>query len=96
MFKPLNDNVVVLPSDPETKSPGGITLVVQDKSRTTEGVVVAVGPGRVLDSGARARPEIEPGQKIVFPLYIGTEVEKDGQTYRVMKEGEILAVYGPA
>ncbi len=93
-ISPLSDRIIVRPELPPTTSPGGIIVsVASDKQKTTEGVVIAVGPGRRLDNGERHPVAVKAGQKVVFPLYIGTEVDIEGTTHRVMREDEVLAVY---
>lgn len=93
-LRPLNDNVIILPNEAPEKSPGGI-IIAHVKEKPTEGTVIAVGPGRRLENGTRARPEVEAGVAVLFPQYGGTEIEIDGVKHRVMREDDILAVFGP-
>jgi chaperonin GroES len=94
-IRPLTDRIVVQHIEAPKKSPGGLTLVSDDKGTPSNATVVAVGPGRVLDNGTRVRPEIETGQKVLVQAYAGTEVELDGVKYSIVREAEILAVFGP-
>lgn len=94
-LRPTNDYVIIRPNAPPEKSEGGLILVPTSKDKMTEGTVVAVGPGRLLENGARVRPEIEPGQSVLYPLYTGTEVDIDGEPHKIIREGDLLAVFGP-
>lgn len=64
------------------------------KEKPQEGKVVAVGKGRVLDSGERVAPEVEVGDRVIFSKYAGTEVKYDGKEYLILRESDILAVIG--
>lgn len=92
-IRPLGDRVVVQRVEQEKTSPGGI--VIPDSSATdkpTEGKVVAVGPGRVLDNGDTRALQVKVGDKILFGKYAGTEVKLDGKEYVVMREEDIIGI----
>ena len=91
-IKPLGDKVVVKPTEEEEKSAGGIILPDTAKKKPQEGVVVAVGPGRVLDSGERAPMNVKKGQTVIFTKYGGTEVTIDGEDYVILDQDSIYAV----
>lgn len=91
-IRPLGDKVVVKTTDEEEKSPGGIILPDTAKKKPQEGVVVAVGPGRVLDDGSRAPMNVKEGQTVVFAKYGGTEVTVDGEDYIILDEDSIYAI----
>lgn len=91
-IKPLGDKVVVKASAEDVKSPGGIILPDTAKKKPQEGVVVAVGPGRILDDGSRAPMNVKEGQTVVFAKYGGTEVTVDGEDYIILDEDSIYAV----
>ncbi len=90
-LKPLDDRVVVEAVESGDTTPGGIYLPDTAKEKPQEGIVVAVGPGKMLDKGERAQPAVEVGDKVLYGKYGGTEVEADGQEYLVMRENDILA-----
>ncbi|MBE3583860.1 MAG: co-chaperone GroES [Limnochordaceae bacterium] len=92
MLKPLADRVVVKPLEQEEKTKGGIVLPDTAKEKPQEGEVIAVGPGRLLDDGKRAAPEVKVGDRVLFAKYSGTEVTLDGETYLVLRESDILAI----
>ena len=92
MLQPLNDRVLVKPLDAEEKSAGGIILPQTAQERPREGKVVAVGPGRMLDSGERQAMSVRVDDVIVYTEYGGTEVKVDGEEYLLVDEGSILAV----
>ncbi|NLJ34873.1 MAG: co-chaperone GroES [candidate division WS1 bacterium] len=92
MLQPLNDRVLVKPLDAEEKSAGGIILPQTAQERPREGKVVAVGPGRMLDSGDRQAMSVKVDDVIVYTEYGGTEVKVDGEEYLLVDEGSILAV----
>nr|C5D4F3.1 RecName: Full=Co-chaperonin GroES; AltName: Full=10 kDa chaperonin; AltName: Full=Chaperonin-10; Short=Cpn10 [Geobacillus sp. WCH70] len=94
MLKPLGDRVVIEVIETEEKTASGIVLPDTAKEKPQEGRVVAVGKGRVLDSGECVAPEVEVGDRIIFSKYAGTEVKYDGKEYLILRESDILAVIG--
>ncbi|AWI11289.1 MULTISPECIES: co-chaperone GroES [Bacillaceae] len=92
MLKPLGDRVVIELVETEEKTASGIVLPDTAKEKPQEGKVVAVGTGRVLDSGERVALEVNVGDRIIFSKYAGTEVKYDGKEYLVLRESDILAV----
>ncbi len=91
-IKPLDDRVVVQRLEQDDKTPGGIFLPETAKEKPQQGKVVAVGPGKMLDSGERAAMNVKKGDIVVFAKYGGTEVELDGKELIVMRESDLLAV----
>ncbi len=71
-----------------TKS--GIVLTDSAKEKSNEGVIVAVGTGRLLNDGTRVTPEVKEGDRVVFQQYAGTEVKRDNKTYLVLKMKKIF------
>lgn len=92
MVKPLEDRVVVKPSTEEERSKGGIVLPDTAKERPQEGEVIAVGPGKLLESGQRAQMDVKPGDKVIFAKYGGTEIKIDGEEYMILRQSDILAI----
>lgn len=90
IFEPLEDYVVIKRIDPEEVSPGGIVIPQTARQKPIEGEVVAVGPGRILESGNRALMSLKAGDRVVFSSYAGVEVNDDGEEYLVLKERDIL------
>ncbi|MHC5033897.1 MAG: co-chaperone GroES [Planctomycetota bacterium] len=91
-IKPLDDRVVVKLMEQEDKTPGGIFLPETAKERPQQGKIVAVGPGKLLDSGERADMNVKKGDVVLFAKYSGSEVEVDGEELMIMRESELLAV----
>jgi len=92
VVKPLEDRVVVKPSTEEERSKGGIVLPDTAKERPQEGEVIAVGPGKLLESGQRAQMDVKPGDKVIFAKYGGTEIKIDGEEYMILRQSDILAI----
>ena len=89
-IKPLDNRVVIHPIEAESKTKGGIVLPDTAKEKSQKGEIVSAGPGRLLDSGERAKMSVQKGDKVLFGKYAGTEVKVDGVDYVIMKEDEIL------
>lgn len=94
MLRPLGDRVVIELVAQEEKTASGIVLPDTAKEKPQEGKIVAVGSGRVLDSGERVAVEVAVGDRIIFSKYAGTEVKYEGNEYLVLRESDILAVIG--
>ncbi|MCL5104304.1 MAG: co-chaperone GroES [Armatimonadetes bacterium] len=92
MIKPLGDKVVVEPLEGEDKSAGGIILPDTAKKKPQEGIVVAVGPGKVLDDGSRDEMAVKKGDKVIFAKYGGTEVTIDGKDLVILDQDSIYAI----
>lgn len=91
-IKPLADRVVIKPIDPEEKKQGGIIIPDTAKEKPQEGEIVAVGAGKVNDSGNKVEMEVKKGDRVLYGKYAGTEVTIDGDEYLIMRESDILAV----
>ena len=93
MIRPLHDRVVI--KRVETKEEevrGGIVIPDSAKEKPQEGEVVAVGDGKVLDSGTKVEMSVKPGDRILFGKYTGSEVKIDDVEYLIMREDEILGI----
>lgn len=90
-LKPLDDRVVVRPMDAEETTAGGIVLPDTAKEKPQRGKVLAVGPGRLLDSGERCAIGVVVGDEVLFGKYGGTEIEVDGEEVKILRESDILA-----
>jgi chaperonin GroES len=91
-IKPLNDRVIVKRIEEEEKTKGGIIIPDTAKEKPSEGKVVAVGSGKLLDDGKRQPLEVKKGDKVLFGKYAGTEVKIDGQEHLIMREDDIIAI----
>lgn len=93
-IRPIGDRVVVKPAAKEEITKSGIVIPDTAKEKPQEGVVFAVGSGRLLDNGERAPIDLRVGDRVLFAKYGGTEFKLDGVEYLVLKENDILAVIG--
>jgi len=92
MIKPLGERVVVKPAEEEEKTKGGIVLPDTAKEKPQKGEVVAVGSGRLSDSGKRIPPEVKVGDKVIYSKYGGSEGKFEHEEYLILEEKDILAV----
>jgi chaperonin GroES len=90
-IRPLDDRVVVKPMEAEEMTAGGIVLPDSAKEKPQRGEVIAVGPGKLLDSGERAEVSVAVGDEVIYGKYGGTEIEVDGQDVKILRESDILA-----
>lgn len=90
-FTPLGERLIVKPLEEEQTTSSGIILPDTAKEKPQEGEVVAVGPGRVTDDGARVPMEVATGDRIIYSKYAGTEYKDDGQDYLILRESDVLA-----
>ena len=92
MIKPLGERVVVKVSEQDMKTASGIVLPDTAKEKPQQGEVVAVGKGKILDSGALAPMDVKKGDTVLFAKYSGNEVKVDGVDYLIIRQSDILAV----
>jgi chaperonin GroES len=90
--RPLGSRVLVKPREEEQKTPGGIILPDTAKEKPQEGVVIAVGPGKLLENGESRPVAVKEGDIVIFSKYAGTEIKIDGEEYLIVDEDSILAV----
>ena len=91
-IRPLNDRILVKRLEGEEKTAGGIIIPDSAKEKPAEGEVVAVGPGKLNEAGARVAMDVAVGDRVLFPKYGGTEVKLDGEDFLIMREDDILGV----
>jgi len=91
-IKPLGDRVLIQRLEAEEKTSGGIVLPDSAKEKPKEGIVLALGPGKLLEDGKRSTFSVEKGNRVIFSSYAGTEVKWQGEEYLLMSEEDILAV----
>ncbi|MDD4953761.1 MAG: co-chaperone GroES [Candidatus Omnitrophica bacterium] len=92
-LQPLGDRIVIKPLEAENKTKGGILLPDTAKEKPQEGKVVAVGKGKVLESGSLEPVEVKVGDKVLYGKYSGNEITtKDGEELLIMRQEDILAI----
>lgn len=89
--KPLEDRVLLRPVAPQERTKGGIFLPETAKEKTGRGVVLAVGPGRLLEDGTYKQVAVNVGDTVLFTKYAGNEIELDGGKLLICGEREIMA-----
>lgn len=91
-LRPLGDRVVIKPLEREEVTKSGIVLPDTAKEKPQQGEVLAVGPGRILDTGERVRPDVKQGERVLFAKYSGTEFKLDQEELLILRESDILAI----
>ena len=91
--RPLADRVLVEVLEAEAKTKGGIILPDTAKEEKTEGRVIAIGAGKMLESGKIQAIEVKKGDRVLFGKYSGDDLMIDGVKHKIVKESEILAIY---
>ena len=91
-IRPLHDRVVVRRQEEETKSAGGIVLPGSATEKPSQGEVLAVGAGKVTESGEVRPLDVKAGDKVLFGQYSGNAVKIDGEELLIMSESEIFGV----
>ena len=93
-IRPLKDRIVVKPIEEATKTAGGIFIPDTAKEKPQRGEVVAVGPGKYIESkGDRVPPPLNQGDTVLFGKYAGTEVRVEGEEYKILDTKDILAKF---
>jgi chaperonin GroES len=91
-LKPLGDRIVVKAAPHEEMTKGGLVLPDTVKEKPIEGIVVAVGAGKIQDDGKRTPMDLKADDRVIYSKYSGTEVKLDGEEYLVLSERDVLAV----
>ncbi len=92
--KPLSDRVIVHPLDEKEVKKGGIIIPDSAKEKPQEGLVVALGTGKLDENGKKIEFTVKKGDKVLISKYGGTEIKVDGETYLIMREDDILGIIG--
>jgi len=92
--RPLSDRVLVKRVEEEETTKGGIIIPDTAKEKPQQGKVVAIGEGKLLDTGTRIQPGVKVGETVLFGKYSGTEIKIDGQEYLILREDDIFGVFG--
>lgn len=87
---PINDRIVLKRVDADVKTPGGLFIPGNAQDKPTEAIVVAVGPGRLLDDGTVVSPQVKEGDRVLFGKYSGSEVTISGEDFLVMREEDLI------
>jgi len=91
-IRPLHDRLVVRRLEEEHTTPGGIVLPDSAAEKPSQGEVLAVGPGKILDNGDVRPLDVKVGDKVVFGQYSGSTVKIDGEELLIMSESEVFGV----
>jgi len=90
--RPLADKIIIKRLEAETTTKSGIVLPESAKEKPRRGKVVAIGEGKLLDDGTRAKFQVKKGDEVIFASYAGTEIKIDGEELMIMSEEEVLAI----
>ena len=90
--RPLYDRILVKRVEEETKTAGGLFIPDTAKEKPQQGVIVAVGKGKLQDDGSLRKLEVKAGDKILFAKYSGSDIKMDGVEHLIMREDDILAI----
>ncbi len=90
-LRPLDDRLVVEPNEAEDVTAGGIVLPDAAKEKPQRGTVLAIGPGKLLDSGERGTLSVAVGDEVIYGKYSGTEIEVNGKEVKILRESDVLA-----
>ncbi|MDX1335589.1 MAG: co-chaperone GroES [Gammaproteobacteria bacterium] len=93
-IRPLHDRVIIKRMEEERTTAGGIVIPDSATEKPSKGEVMAVGAGKVLDSGETRPLELKVGDQVLFGQYAGTTVKYEGEEYLVMREEDVIAVLG--
>ena len=92
VLKPLGDRIVVKALEAQERTKGGLVVPDTAKEKPQEAKVIAVGPGRLLDTGLVKILEVKNGNRILYGKYAGTEVSLEGNDYLILREDDVLAI----
>ena len=91
-LKPLDDRIVIKQSEAEEKTAGGIILPDSAKEKPLIGKVIAIGPGKLLDDGKRAKMSVKKDDEVIYGKYMGSEIEIDREKYVILRESDVLGI----
>jgi chaperonin GroES len=90
--RPLGDRILVQAAPREEMTSSGLYLPDTAQEKPQEAIVIAVGPGKLLDNGKRVAIDLQPGDRVLFAKYSGTEIKQGTEEYLILRESDILAV----
>ena len=88
----LEDRIVIKQLDAEEKTAGGIILPETAKEKPQIGKIVAVGPGKILESGKKSKMAVKKNDEVIYAKYMGNDIEIDGENYVILRESDILGI----
>jgi chaperonin GroES len=91
-FRPMDDRILVEPHEADERTAGGIILPDTAREKPQRGTVIAVGPGKLLDSGKRGEMSLHVGDEVFYGKYSGTEIDFGTDKYVVLRENDVLAI----
>ncbi|MBW8002045.1 MAG: co-chaperone GroES [Planctomycetes bacterium] len=91
-LKPLDDRIVIKQLEAQEKTAGGIILPEAAKEKPMIGKVVAIGPGKLLETGKRSKMNVKKNDEVIYAKYMGSDVEIEGETYVILRESDVLGV----
>lgn len=91
-IRPLHDRIIVKRIEEQEQVRGGIYIPDTAKEKPQEGEVIAVGPGKVLDTGTKLEMGVKAGDRVLFGKYSGTEIKLDGEEFLILREDDVLGV----
>lgn len=91
-IRPLADRIVVKPAAAEEKTKSGLFIPDTAKEKPQQGEIVAVGLGKVADSGTTIPMQLKVGDKVLYGKYSGTEISVDGSDLLIMRESDVFAI----
>jgi chaperonin GroES len=90
--RPLHDRILLKRIEEKESIKGGIVIPDTAKEKPQEGLVVAVGNGKILENGTRISLEVKEGDRVLFGKYSGTEIKLDGEEYLIVREDDVLGI----
>jgi chaperonin GroES len=91
-LRPLHDRVLVRRLDEGEQRRGGIIIPDTAKEKPQQAEVMAVGNGKLLESGERVALDVQPGERVLFGKYSGADIKIEGNEYLILREDEILGI----
>ena len=91
-IRPLQDRIIVKRLEEEEKTKGGIIIPDSAKEKPSEGLVIAVGKGKVLENGKQLPLDVKKNDRILFGKYAGTDIKIEGDEFLIMREDDVLGV----
>jgi len=90
--RPLHDRILLKRIEEKDSIKGGIIIPDTAKEKPQEGLVVAVGNGKILENGTKINLEVKEGDRVLFGKYSGTEIKVDGEEYLIVREDDVLGI----
>ena len=90
--RPLHDRILLKRIEEKESQKGGIIIPDTAKEKPQEGLVVAVGNGKILENGTKLTLEVKEGDRVLFGKYSGTEIKVDGEEYLIVREDDVLGI----